>query len=68
MGIRLMVGQRTLNPYVEVRILDPQYLNVTPRMYPGRKCITSFELIIVGFLSNCILDIEGSKGFGNETP
>ena len=24
MGIRLMVGQRTLNPYVGVRILHPQ--------------------------------------------
>jgi hypothetical protein len=24
LGIRLMVGQRTLDPYVEVRILDPQ--------------------------------------------
>ena len=24
LGIRLMVGQRSLEPYVEVRILDPQ--------------------------------------------
>ena len=24
LGVRLVVGQRTLNPYAEVRILDPQ--------------------------------------------
>jgi hypothetical protein len=24
MGVRLVVGQRTLDPYAEVRILDPQ--------------------------------------------
>ena len=27
LGIRLMVGQRSLEPYVEVRILDPQPLH-----------------------------------------